>query len=155
MKKTAPLPILWVLHQSASHRIAMYVTQLLNPLTLAPHIEVVIPRLPKRTTLRKPQLSRDILLQHLQHNRQLSPLRFTDQKMNMLWHDHITVDIELIPASRLLQRALEFITRRRGSQQRLSVVAAECDEMQTPCFLKPLQSPRHAQKLDRLGGACL
>ena len=44
VKKTAPQPILRTPHQTALHRL-LYVTQFLDPLVLAPSIEVVIPRL--------------------------------------------------------------------------------------------------------------
>jgi tRNA U34 5-methylaminomethyl-2-thiouridine-forming methyltransferase MnmC len=37
----APLPLLWFEQQSALQRIAMHVAQLLDPLALAPQIEIV------------------------------------------------------------------------------------------------------------------
>src|SRR5581483_6159142 len=45
--KAAPAPLIGRIHQTACYRIAMNIAQLFNPLTLAPHIEVVEAVLPK------------------------------------------------------------------------------------------------------------
>jgi hypothetical protein len=42
----APFPLLGLEHQSAPHRIAMHVAQVLDPLALAPRIEIVEAALP-------------------------------------------------------------------------------------------------------------
>src|SRR5579862_2104575 len=63
VSKAAPCPILRALHQASLHRIAMNVTQLLDALARAPHIEVVIPRQPQQTTLGRAQTPRHILLE--------------------------------------------------------------------------------------------
>jgi hypothetical protein len=44
---TAPAPLLGRLHESAFHRIAMHVAQLLHAFLRRPHIEVVEARLPE------------------------------------------------------------------------------------------------------------
>src|SRR5579863_6487548 len=44
---TAPAPLLRRLHQSAFHRIAVHVSQLLDPLPRCPNVEVVEARLPE------------------------------------------------------------------------------------------------------------
>src|SRR5579863_3427660 len=46
--EAAPGPVFWLVHQSTGHRVAMNIAQLLHEFLLAPHIEVVIPRLPER-----------------------------------------------------------------------------------------------------------
>jgi hypothetical protein len=45
--KTARPPIFRPLQQAVFRRIAMYVVQLLHPLALTPHVEIIIARLPK------------------------------------------------------------------------------------------------------------
>jgi len=45
--KTTPLPILRLLHQITLDRVAVYVSQFLNPLLCGVHVEVVITRLPE------------------------------------------------------------------------------------------------------------
>jgi len=47
MTKTAPLPAFGTLAQATFNRVAMYVTQLLDALELAPYVEVVVTRLPE------------------------------------------------------------------------------------------------------------
>jgi hypothetical protein len=42
----APLPLLWFEQQSALHRIAMRIAQLLDPLAFGPQIEIVEAALP-------------------------------------------------------------------------------------------------------------
>ncbi len=76
----------------------MDVPQLLDPPSLAPDIEIVIPSQPERTALRFAQLAGNILLQHLQGERKLSPLRLADQQMNVLGHHHVASDAEAIPS---------------------------------------------------------
>jgi hypothetical protein len=50
MKKAAPLPMFWFLDQAPPYRIPVNVPELFNPLSFAPHIEVVVPFLPERIT---------------------------------------------------------------------------------------------------------
>src|SRR5579863_2783954 len=44
---TAPLPQLRIRHQPSFHRIHMHVIQFLDPLLLAPHVEIIKSSLPK------------------------------------------------------------------------------------------------------------
>jgi hypothetical protein len=45
--KAAPLPLLRQLTQSALHRVAVHISQLLDPLVLREHVEVIEPRRPE------------------------------------------------------------------------------------------------------------
>jgi hypothetical protein len=94
----------------------MNVAQLLDPLGLGPDIEIVISSLPERPTLRLPQLAGNILLQHLQRERELRPLRFGDQQMNVLRHNHISGDVEPVPQPRTLESSFEDVASRRRTQ---------------------------------------
>src|SRR5579871_6475380 len=54
--KTAPLPVLWLLHQSSLNRVAMDVAQLLDPFGFVPHGKIVIADLPKAPQMFRAQL---------------------------------------------------------------------------------------------------
>ena len=78
----------------------MYITQLLDKFPLAPHTEIIISRLPERFhAVRDAKFPRDDLLQHLQAQRKRAPLRFADEQMHVLRHDHVTGNIKPIPLS--------------------------------------------------------
>ncbi len=113
MTKTAPSPLLGIRDQSPSHRIAMDIPQLLDPPSLAPDIEVVIPGQPERTALRFAQLAGNILFQHLESERKLSSRRLADQQMNVLGHHHVPGNVKTIPSPHLLQSSLESIAGMR------------------------------------------
>jgi hypothetical protein len=87
--------------------IHVHILEFFDELLLTPHIEIVEPRLPElgqtviRTLEAKPELScgrawflaqpaRHALLQDLHDRRRRSPGRFTDEQVNVLWHDDIS-----------------------------------------------------------------
>ena len=121
----------------------MNVPQLLNALRLGPDVEVVVARQPKRSTFNFAQLPRNILLQHLQRNRELRSFRLGDQQMNVLGHDYISGDVEAIPFSRLFQILLEEIPSARRAQARLAPIGTKSEKVQTARFLKSLETPWH------------
>src|ERR1700734_3091185 len=45
--EAAPLPLFRSLHQSSTNRVAMNITQLLDPLILAPHRKTIVADLPQ------------------------------------------------------------------------------------------------------------
>src|ERR1035437_2072549 len=152
MAKTAPRPIVRTLHQTPLHRITVDVTQLLDPLGLTPNIKVVIARLPQQTALRRTQATRDVLLEDLQRDRKLGPFRFADQQMNVFGHDHVPGEVESIPLPRLLEGLLEDVAGPRCAEKGSALIAAKRHKVQTACFLKALEAPRHdssvTQRLD-------
>ena len=121
----------------------MDVSQLLDPLSLRPDVEVVVAGLPKRTTLNFAQLPRNILLQHLHRDRQLRPLRLRDQQVNMLGHDHVSRNVKPVPLARPLQRLLKDVAGSRYPQARRALVTAKGEIVQTPRFLKSFEPPGH------------
>ncbi len=66
MAEATPRPQFGTGNESANNRVAVNIAQFFNALGFSPDIEVVIPRLPERSTLDLTQLAGDILLQHLQ-----------------------------------------------------------------------------------------
>ena len=146
--KTAPNPLLRTPNQPAHHRIPMDVPQLLDPLLLSPYIEIVVTLAPEQTVdIRKAHLACNILLKHLQRDRELSTFRFTDQEVYMFRHYDVPAYVESVPAPHSLQRLLEDVPRSRCAEKGIAVVATESDGMQTARFLEPLQAPRHVRNI--------
>lgn len=144
----------------------MDVTELLYKLAVVPHIEVVITLLPemvvKVPTQAKTRLEwgtldtrkgtddqtpRHSLLQRFESVGKQTALRFTEQEVHMLWHDHIRVDAKSEAAPHALQREFEDSFGRGGGEQRPPVITGECNEVAVPGFLKPFQSRRHGDRL--------
>ena len=104
-----------------AHRIPMHIVQFLLQFLLAPHIEVIEAALPEsrsvrlswskeQSELRCRRFSRalsqspgDSLLEHLQDFRGITSLGFTKEQMNMLRHDYITDELEVMPRADLVQ----------------------------------------------------
>ncbi len=61
----------------------MDVAKLLSAFRFAPDIEVVITREPERSALRLAQLPSDVLLEHLQRDRELGLFGFGHEKVNV------------------------------------------------------------------------
>ena len=93
-----------------------------------------------------PELLRNVLLKHLNHDREPATLRLADQQVDMLRHDHVTRHVNSIPLPHALQGLLEDAARFRRGQKWSALVAAEGDEMETARLLKTFESPRHAEQ---------
>ncbi len=150
MAETAPRPLFRTLHQPSPHRIAMDVTQLFRLLGVAPYVEIVIARLPQRTSLRLPQPPRHVLLQHLQRDRKFRSLRLGQQQMNMLRHDDISGNVETVPFPRVFEGLLKDVSGVRRAQTWRTPIAAKRHEMQAAGFLVSLEAPGHL----RIVAAC-
>jgi hypothetical protein len=59
-------------------------------------------------------------------------LRFADQKVNVLGHDHVTGYDEPIPPTHPLQHAQKKVTAVRRAEQRLPPITTARDEMKVP-----------------------
>ena len=117
---TAPPPQLCRRDQSAPHRVLVHVVQLLHLLVQTPHVEVIKALLPDmvKTHIQQTGLtgnatklcqnaSREAELHSLHDGRRISLLRFAEEQMNVLRHDHITHHHKLIPATNALQNRQE------------------------------------------------
>jgi len=140
MPKTGPRPIFRFLNQSALDRIAVHVAQLLHPLLFVVNVEIVVPRLPEWPL---PALNRHRQFQRLNCFAQKCFLWFTDQKVNMFRHDHISADHKIVTEAHGLQRPLEQAARRRNSEMRKTLITTECDEMKAAALLITNQTLRH------------
>src|SRR5580704_15119651 len=144
MTKAAPRPQFRARHQPSIHGIAMDVSQLLDALGFAPDIEIVVARLPERPALGLAQLPRNILLEHLQRQRELRSFRLGDEQVNMLRHNHVSGDVEPVPLPRTFESLLKNVAGSRHTQASRPSVAAKCEKVQTARFLKSLKTPRHS-----------
>ena len=140
----------------------MHVLQFLVLLLVAVHVEIVKPRLPElwqvRDELRKPQrklplrsrasfpphLSRDALLEHLQHCRRRALLWLADQQMHMIWHHHVTHQKESILSPNSAQFLDEQVSCSRCPEQRQPPVATERQKMKMTLPVVALQSLWHS-----------
>jgi len=111
----APLPAFRILHQASPHRIPVDVPQLLYPLLLAPHVEVIVARLP--------EVPADLhsspchgLLHRLHCHRQRFPLRLSHQQMHVFRHYHITDYPEAVATTSRFQRVRKQCAGRRVEQ---------------------------------------
>jgi hypothetical protein len=140
----------------------MHVPQLLDAFALRPDVEVVEPLLPDvlRNAIEKPGLRRIafpfLLGQHsprksnfdrLNHSGWIFQLRFADQEMDVLRHDHVAHDYELIPLARLFEDGQEKIKTAWSSEQRLAVITTEGEKVQVSGAVVTLQISPHGCRL--------
>src|SRR5712671_7149830 len=147
MRPTAPSPMFRMKDEFALDRIPMHIVQFLLQFLLAPHIEVIEAALPEswsvrwrwskaQSELRCRRFSRALsqspgasLLEHLQDFRGITPPGFTKEQMNMLGHDHITDEAEVVPRADLVQNFHKMVTSPRRAEQRTPPIATEGNEM--------------------------
>src|SRR5690348_5843451 len=138
MAETAPRPLFRALHQPPPDRIAMDITKLFCLLGVAPHIEIVVAGLPERATLRATQAPGNVLLQHLQRDGKFGSLRLSQQKMNVLRHDHVSGNVKAIPLAGIFKGFFKQVASVRGGQSGRASIATECNEMEAARFLVSL-----------------
>jgi len=81
----------------------MNIAQLFHKLRIISSVEIVVPLLPEMIRIAN-QTPRYSLLQPLQRIRQRVLWWFTEQEMNMLEHDYVSVNVESVAAAHSLQR---------------------------------------------------
>src|SRR5579864_7303128 len=147
MPKAAPRPIFGRGGQSTLYWVAMQISQFFQPLVLAPNVEIVISGLPERRLGLLAQLLRHALLEHLQGGPESAPLRFADEKVNVLGHYDVPHDVETVPAPCLFQGADHCIPRTGSVKQRSPMVTTERDEVEITCLLVSFQTPGHMGRI--------
>ena len=80
----------------------MNIAQLFHKLRVISNVEIVVPLLPEMIRIAN-QTPRYSLLQRLQRIGQRVLWRFTKQEVNMLGHDYIAINAELVATSDTLQ----------------------------------------------------
>ena len=89
-------------------------------------------------------------LQRLDHNRERSPFRLTQQQMHRLAHDGVSIDGGIVAVEGGLQRTLEGLACVRTPKVRLSTVAGKRDEVMMSASVSPFQTYCHSGKADIL-----
>jgi hypothetical protein len=102
--KAAPRPVLRLLDQPTYNGIAVHVSKLFDALVAGMHVEVVVARLPELLALALQELGR-LCLQDVQRHGERMQFRLGDEKMNMLGHQDVSEDPELVPPA----QAFEFL----------------------------------------------
>src|SRR5581483_792723 len=147
----------------------MNVAQFFDPLLLRPNVEVIEPRHPEwireNRTRGAPGLA-DVArpenavalhrtnkaqLEGLHRERESRPLRFCHQQVNMLRHHDISENDHPIPPPHALQNLQEQVTAFANRQQRLALIATECQEMKISLVKESVQALRHGAKLNKSG----
>ena len=145
----APFRVLWYGDQAAFDRIPVDIPQLLNALLSTGDIEIAKAFLPDwrsgLSTLVK-QLC-ESLLDDLHNYRRIANLRFGDQKMKVLRHDHIAKDDKTVFSARLLQDSQQRIAAFDCFQPRPSMKRAARNEVQVGSSIPTLQASGHSPKV--------
>src|SRR6266404_4895208 len=139
----------------------MHVLELLANFLFTPHIEVIksglpearqIPvacckcaaRLPcRRATSASPEIPRDALLQHFQDDAGCALGGFADEQMNVVGHDHISDQQEIIALTNFPHGLDEYFSRSPRVDQRNPSITTEREEMQMAPSIVSLQTFRH------------
>ena len=150
--------------QFALHWIPVHVIQLLRKLPAAPHVEVVKTPLPKMLVLlpgdnklhgqltRKrasPLFSQGAgypLLQNLQDLGGITPLRFTDEQVDMLWHHDKPKEQKMRLGADLMEYSQETIPRPSGSQIWPPPETVERHKVEIALAVVPLQGVARGRK---------
>src|SRR5271167_3116634 len=164
---TTPRPILWMLHQSANHRIRVHVIQFLLLLSVAVHVEIVKSRLPEGSQRfshlhkgqshlsRAPrpsalsQFPRHTELQLLQRHGGRFHFRLAYQQMYVFRHHHIAEDTKSHLVADPPQFFYEDVPRVRRLQQRQPPVTTERNKMQIAFAVVALQSCGHRKSKEQ------
>ena len=124
----------------------MDVLQFLHVLGCAPHIEVVKAQLPELRSV-MPDCTRTAPFQYLHCERRRAEFGFIDQKMNVLRNDDMTDNHKPVPAPNLFQDFEELVTNRRPSEQWLSPITAEGDEMEVSVTVVAREMGTHQKNI--------
>lgn len=94
--EAGPWPVLRFVYQAALDGIAVHVTQLLGGLLSAPDVEVVVTRLPEAPSFGVLEFARGLLFEDLDGFGERFGARLADEEVDMLRHEDVPGDDELI-----------------------------------------------------------
>jgi len=75
-------------------------------------------------------------------------MRFAEQEVNMLGHEHVADNYETVTPPGLLQNACQQVTPRASVQLGLATVATAGNEMQVMLAVKTFQTLRHPHSIE-------
>jgi hypothetical protein len=88
-----------------------------------------------------------VLLQHLDNDSELTSLRFAHYQMDVFWHDYVSRDVEVIPSARAFENFDEGVSGLGSAKERIAMLTAEGDEVETMRLLEAFQTPGHALRV--------
>jgi predicted metal-binding protein len=154
MTETTPLPILRRLCRSTLYRIlVVYPNFTANPSAFRT-FRSYPPRLPERPRPNLPQTKKPLRERQLQVVHGIGkrlPLGFAHQKMHVLGHDHIPVNIDAEFDAHVLQTGKEQVVGGGRLESRLAVIATESEKMRLTGVMISPQFAGHAQNLNPHG----
>jgi len=143
--KAAPLPIFRTVTQAACDGVAVNVTELFNELFVIAYIEIVISLVPEVPGFAD-QATRDPLFQRLDGYCKRLTLRFAEEQVYVLRHDHIRIDANFVATANPLKRGFEGLLSCGLNEQRAATITTEGHEVSLSGFVKTLQAPRHTER---------
>jgi hypothetical protein len=134
-----PTPAFRRSDKTANDRIAMHVLQLFNSLVVGEDVEIIVADLPERLLAKT---FRDRQLEGLDRRRErnLAIQRFADEQVNMLRHDDIAADLEVVPLAGEFQGVEKDVFGRRGSKVGFAAITTKCDEVVVAFSLKSFET---------------
>jgi hypothetical protein len=98
----APRPIVGLFNEAAHDGIAMDVLELFDELGVGEDVEVVVAALPELRTSALESL-RSLVFEYVQGDGERVEFGLADEKMDVLGHEDVSEDIELMAAAKLLE----------------------------------------------------
>ena len=138
--EAAPAPSLGSGYQTSDNWVAMDVPQLLGSFSLRVDIEVVVSRLPDVGLWPG---SGESLLHDLDDFPESYLFGFGGKEVNMIRHDDVSQDVELVFDARLFEDPLDQIARVFRTEDVAMANAAEVNEVEVPGLLKAIQAQGH------------
>ena len=156
--EATPTPQFRRFHQSALNGIVVHVVYLLGMFALAEDIEIIVALLPKgRWQFSLPDryligdvflssgVARNALFENLHGHCKISLRGFGNEEMEVLRHDYIPPDNELVFLSDFFEDFEKQITTTGGGEKRLTMITTAGDEVFVAAGMKPLQTFGHGQ----------
>jgi superfamily I DNA and RNA helicase len=101
------------------------------------------------------QTPRKTLFQSVHHDRRIAALRFAEEQMHVLGHDHITDNDKTIATADLLQHLEKEIAILPATQQRASLITTGGDKVQLSGAVVTMESVSHAAELAQSAAVCM
>jgi hypothetical protein len=164
----APEPLLRFEDQSALHRVAVHVAQILHALPLGPNVEIVEAFLPDVSVFERaapePELARmagdadlvedaggDALLENLHHGGERAAIGFAEQQVDVFGHDDVAVNDETVTLASFFEDGEEEITIAGVAEKRAALVATAGNEVEVVVAVVAFQAGGHRGRIE-LGG---
>lgn len=141
MVEAAPAIVFGLEDEAAGDRIAVDVADLFDAFFFGVDVEVVVAALPELFLVGKFELAGDELLEDLEKGGEGSGGGFVGEEMDVLRHEDVGRDTELLLLTGLLEDLLGDVFCGVGCEEGLAAVATEGDEVEVLCLLVASEHP--------------